>query len=172
MALLRLLFGTEHKDRGRRTVSCQMVPSHLVDRWCCFWSQYLVVLIGQQDTKNVYIRSTSPVAVVFFVTRHSSWAVHEHERTHEDVFRVGKTAKIISLGDEADRRLVEFHPARTGRWWRFVSKRTHCCHYDNHQEFEFHFLNFSWVKILEKREVRGHRFSPPYLVHCSVWLEY
>ena len=172
MALLRLLFGTEHKDRGRRTVSCQMVPSRLVDRWCCFWSQYLVVLIGQQDTKNVYIKSTSSVAVVFFVTRHSSWAVHEHERTHEDVFRVGKTAKIISLGDEADRRLVEFHPARTGRWWRFVSKRTHCCHYDNHQEFEFYFLNFSWVKILEKREVRGHRFSPPYLVHCSVWLEY
>ena len=172
MALLRLLFGTEHKDRGRRTVSCQMVPSRLVDRWCCFWSQYLVILIGQQDTKNFYIRSTSLVAVVFFVTRHSSWAVHEHERTHEDVFRVGKTTKIISLGDEADRRLVEFYPARTGRWWRFVSKRTHCCHYNNHQEFEFHFLNFSWVKILEKREVRGHRFSPPYLVHCSVWLEY
>ena len=172
MALLRLLFGTEHKDRGRRTVSCQMVPFRLVDRWCCFWSQYLVILIGQQDTKNFYIRSTSLVAVVFFVTRHSSWAVHEHERTHEDVFRVGKTTKIISLGDEADRRLVEFHPARTGRWWRFVSKRTHCCHCNNHQEFEFHFLNFSWVKILEKREVRGHRFSPPYLVHCSVWLEY
>lgn len=172
MALLRLLFGTEHKDRGRRNVSCQMVPSRLVDRWCCFWSQYLVILIGQQDTKNFYIRSTSLVAVVFFVTRHSSWAVHEHERTHEDVFRVGKTTKIISLGDEADRRLVEFHPARTGRWWRFVSKRTHCCHYNNHQEFEFHSLNFSWVKILEKREVRGHRFSPPYLVHCSVWLEY
>ena len=108
MALLRLLFGTEHKDRGRRTVSCQMVPSRLVDRWCCFWSQYLVVLIGQQDTKNVYIRSTSPVAVVFFVTRHSSWAVHEHERTHEDVFRVGKRLKLSPLATKQTGDLLSF----------------------------------------------------------------
>ena len=58
---------------------------------CCFWSQYLVVLIGQENTNNVCIKNTSPVAAVVFATRHLARAVHEHERT-QDVWMVRKTA--------------------------------------------------------------------------------
>ena len=48
------------------------------------------------------IRSTAPVAVLAFVTRHRSRAVHEHERAHEDVLIVSEFSEAVSLGTKAN----------------------------------------------------------------------
>jgi len=103
----------------------------LVDR-CRFWSQYLVVLVGQDGKKVCMIWNTSPVAVLTFITRHFSRAVYEHERAHEDVPMVAEPTVLVSLGTEADGRLVEFHPARANLWqgisWEGSHHSQHCDH--------------------------------------------
>ena len=110
------------------------------------------MLIGQDCTKIwIVTRPTSLVAVGVrscFEARHLSREVHELERTYEDVSMVGKTAKVVSFGAEADWRIVEFHPARKS----FIGDGKHRHHYGNEQqEFEFHHLNLSYEKQKEKQ---------------------
>ena len=48
------------------------------------------------------IRSTTPVAVLAFVARHRSRAVHEHKRVYEDVLIVNEFSEAVSFGTKAN----------------------------------------------------------------------
>ena len=77
--------------------------------------------------------SASPVAVMAissFITRYRSRTVHEHELAHEDVPTVRKTTVLVPTGPEANWRLVELHPARTGICYGFVEQQRGCNHGD------------------------------------------
>ena len=62
--------------------------------------------------------------------------MHEHEGAQEDVPMVAEPAVLVSLGTEADGRLVEFHPARAGLCSRFAWEEKHHGHYGDHKELE------------------------------------
>ena len=86
---VRFLGHAEHEDGGRGGVTFQTVLSSRV-YVCGSGRQCFLLLVCQDsydDSEAFNIWSTTPVAVLVFVTRHRSRAVHEHERAHEDQFR-------------------------------------------------------------------------------------
>ena len=72
--------------------------------------------------------------------------MNEHERAHEDVPMVAEPTVLVSLGTEADGRLVEFHPARANFWWRFAWKGKNHGQHGDHKEIEQHNRRVTWKK--------------------------